>query len=77
MQNTKVVTTLLYKEVEVRDFFDVDTQTCGVEVYQIYNDGSVERFGSIIDITIPDIEDIEENVKFDAAVETWLIDNGY
>ncbi len=52
-------------------FFDVDTQADGVDV----NRNGVERLGSIIGITIPDIDDEEENIKFDNEVINWIVDN--
>ena len=54
-------------------FFDVDTQTSGVEV----NRNGVEHLGSIIGIDIPDIEDEEENIKFDNEVINWIVDNEF
>jgi hypothetical protein len=55
------------------EFFDVDTQTSGVEV----NRNGNERLGSIIGLGIPDIEDEDENVKFDNQVIEWLVDNQF
>ena len=54
-------------------FFDVDTQASGVEV----NRNGVEHLGSIIGIDIPDIEDEEENIKFDNEVINWIVDNEF
>jgi hypothetical protein len=54
-------------------FFDVDTQSDGVDV----NRNGVERLGSIHGITIPDIDDEEENIKFDNEVINWIVDNNH
>ena len=54
-------------------FFDIDTQSDGVDV----NRNGTERLGSIIGITIPDIDDEEENIKFDNEVIDWIVDNGH
>ena len=32
---------------------------------------------SIIGLEIPDIEDEEENIKFDNEVIAWIVDNGH
>jgi len=53
------------------NFFNIDTQASGVDVSL-----NGEHIGSIIGITIPDdIDDIEENVKFDKEVIAWIVDN--
>jgi len=54
-------------------FFDVDTQTSGVDVAR---DG--EHIGSIIGLHIPDEYDSEFEVevkKFDKEVINWIVDN--
>ena len=53
-------------------FFNSDLNYNGVDVSL---DG--KHLGSIVDITIPDIEDEEENIKFDNEVIEWVIDNNY
>lgn len=53
------------------NYFDIDTQTSGVDVS--LNDNHI---GSIVGVTIPDdIDDIDENVKFDNEVINWIVDN--
>jgi hypothetical protein len=51
-------------------FFDIDLQASGVDITR--ND---EHLGSIIGLTIPDIEDVEENIEFDKEVVLWIVDN--
>jgi len=36
-----------------------------------------EHLGEIIGIDIPDIDDEEENIKFDNEVINWIVDNNY
>lgn len=67
MQNQKSVFEF-GNEYQCTQFFDVDTQASGVDVY---NNGN--RIGSIIGIDVPDIEDEEENIKFDNEVIEWLV----
>ena len=55
------------------EFFDIDNQCGGVEV----NRNGDERLGSIIGLTIPDIEDEEENINFDNQVIAWIVDNEF
>jgi hypothetical protein len=55
------------------EFFDVDTQCGGVDV----NRNGAERLGSILGLSIPDIEDEEENIKFDNEVIDWIVDNDF
>lgn len=50
-------------------FFDADTQTSGVEVSR-----NGVHLGSCL-IDIPDIEDEEENIKFDNEIINWIVDN--
>jgi hypothetical protein len=58
-------------EYACTNFFDVDTQASGVDVSL---DG--EHIGSIIGISVPeDIDDIDEQEKFDDEVITWIVDN--
>lgn len=52
-------------------FFDVDSQCGGVEV----NRNGDNYLGSIIGLDIPDIDDEEENIKFDEEVINWIVDN--
>lgn len=59
-------------EYQCTQFFDVDIQANGVEVKL---DG--EHLGSIIGLDIPDVEDEEENIKFDNEVVEWIVDNGF
>lgn len=55
------------------EFFDVDLGTGGVEV----NRNGDEHLGSILGISIPDIDDEEENIKFDNEVINWIVDNDF
>lgn len=58
-------------EYNCTNFFDVDTQASGVDVSL-----NGEHIGSIIGITVPDdIDDIDEQVKFDKEVINWIVDN--
>ena len=54
------------------EFWDVDINAGGVEVTR-----NGEHLGSIIGLSIPDIEDEDENVKFDKEVIEWVVDNGH
>jgi hypothetical protein len=54
------------------EFFDVDTECGGVDVSR-----DDEHLGSIWGLSIPDIEDEEENIKFDNKVINWIVDNGF
>jgi len=58
------------EEFQCQSFTDVDPDVSGVEVFK---DG--ERLGSIVGLEIPDIEDEEENEKFDNEVIAWIVDN--
>lgn len=53
-------------------FTDVDPDVSGVEVTM-----GDEHLGIIVGLSIPEIEDEEENERFDNDVIEWLIDNGY
>jgi len=53
-------------------FFDVDSKTSGVNVSL-----NEEHLGSILDISIPEIDDEEENIKFDNEVINWIVDNNF
>ena len=55
------------------EFFDVDTQWGGVDV----NRNGAERLGSSLGVSIPDIEDEDENIKFDNEVIDWIVDNDF
>lgn len=58
-------------EYSCTNFFDVDTQASGVDVSL-----NGEHIGSIIGITVPDdIDDIDEQEKFDNQVIQWIVDN--
>ncbi len=59
-------------EYQCTQFFDIDTQATGVDVSL-----NGEHLGQIIGLEIPDIEDEEENIKFDDAVTNWIVDNEY
>jgi hypothetical protein len=41
------------------------------------NRNGVERLGSILGLSIPDIEDEDENIKFDNEVIDWIVDNDF
>lgn len=60
------------EEYVCTEFFDVDSQTSGVEVSL-----NGECLGSILDISIPDIDDEDENIKFDNEVIDWIVDNNF
>lgn len=57
-------------EFQCQDFTDVDPDVSGVEVFR-----NGERLGSIVGLYVPDIEDEEENIKFDKEVINWIVDN--
>jgi hypothetical protein len=57
-------------EYQCQQFFCSTRNVGGVDVSR---DG--EHIGEIIGLTIPDIEDEDENVKFDNEVINWLVDN--
>ena len=57
-------------EYNCTEFYDVDINAGGVE---ISCDGNY--LGSIIGINIPDIDDEDENIKFDQEVIEWIVDN--
>lgn len=57
-------------EYQCQSFWCVDRNCGGVSVS---NNGNI--IGEIIGLDIPDIEDEEENIKFDQAVIEWLVDN--
>lgn len=59
-------------EFECQSFTDVDPDVSGVEVFR-----NGERLGSIVGLSIPDIDDEEENIKFDNEVIAWVVDNGF
>ena len=54
------------------EFYDGDLNCGGVEVKRNY-----EHLGSILGLEIPDIEDEEENIKFDKEVTDWIVDNNF
>ena len=51
-------------------FTDVAPDVSGVEIFR--ND---ESLGKIVGLNIPDIEDEEENIKFDIEINAWLVEN--
>lgn len=59
-------------EYQCTQFFDIETGFNGVDVSL-----GGEHIGSIDSLEIPDIEDEEENIKFDNEVINWIVDNGY
>jgi len=60
------------EEYQCQDFTDVDPDVSGVEVFR---DG--QCIGSIIGLSVPDIEDEDENEKFDNEVINWIVDNDF
>ena len=59
-------------EYNCTEFYDVDINAGGIEVSL-----NGEHLGSIIGVNIPDIEDDEENIKFDKEVVDWIVDNNF
>lgn len=55
------------------EFYDIDTNSGGIEV----NRNGDEHLGSIIGLEIPDVDDEEENIKFDNEVIAWIVDNEF
>ena len=53
------------------EFWDADLSVGGIEV----NKNGVQHLGSIIGISIPDVEDEDECIKFDKEVVNWIVDN--
>jgi hypothetical protein len=52
------------------EFFDVDLNIGGVDISR-----DDEHLGSILGLSIPDIDNEEENIKFDNQVIEWIVDN--
>ncbi|TXG82773.1 MAG: hypothetical protein E6R13_04530 [Spirochaetes bacterium] len=71
MQNQKSVFEF-GNEYQCTEFFCSDRNVGGVDVSL---DG--EHLGEIIGVSIPDIDDEEENIKFDNEVINWIVDNDY
>ena len=62
-----------YNEIiECRSFTDVDPDISGVELSRSGN-----RLGSMINVSIPDENDIDAMAHFKEEVEEWIIDNEY
>lgn len=61
---------ILNDTYECKDFHDVDPNVSGVEVYK-----DDERIGSMVGISLPDLEDSEAVDHFRNELEIWLIDN--
>jgi len=59
------------KEFITMQFFNCDPDESGVDVY----DENMKHIGQILDLTIPDIDDIESNCHFDNEVENFLVEN--
>jgi hypothetical protein len=59
-------------EYQCTQFFCSDRNVVGVDV-SLNN----EHLGEIIGIHIPDIDDEEENIKFDNEVINWIVDNNH
>jgi len=59
-------------EYVCQSFTNIDPDVSGVEVSE--NDNLL---GSIVGLSIPDIEDEEANIQFDNEVTDWIMDNGY
>ncbi len=56
------------------DEFECRQYNGGVDVY----DANTNKYiGDIAELSIPDIDDIEENVKFNDVVENWLSEKYY
>lgn len=54
-------------------FFDIDTQTDGVDVYNAANN---KHLGEIWGVTIPEVDaDVEDTQAFEATVTEWLKNN--
>ena len=52
------------------EFFNVDLNIGGVDISR-----DDKHLGSILGLSIPDIDDEEENIKFDNQVIEWIVDN--
>jgi len=57
-------------EYNCTEFFCSDRNCSGIDVSMNGN-----HLGEIIGISIPDIDDDEENIKFDNEVINWVVDN--
>jgi hypothetical protein len=57
-------------EYNCTQFYCTERNIGGVDVSRSGN-----HIGEIIGLEIPDIEDEEENIKFDNEVINWLVDN--
>ena len=59
-------------EYQTTEFYDVDSNHGGSDVSL-----NGEHLGQIVGLSIPDIEDENENIKFDNEVINWLVDNNF
>lgn len=57
-------------EYQCQQFFCTDRNVCGIDVSL-----NGKHIGEIISLDIPDIDDENENVKFDNEVIDWIVDN--
>jgi len=57
-------------EYQCTEFYDVDLNYSGVEV-----SCNGKPLGSIIGVSIPDIDDDDETENFNTEVINWLVDN--
>ena len=71
MKNTKSVF-VLNKEYTATQFFNTELNYGGVEIS--LND---ERLGCIVGLDIPEIDNLDANIKFDNEVENWIVDNEF
>lgn len=60
-------------EYTCTQFYDVDTSTDGIDI----SNEKGQHIGEILGEVIPDIEDEEDNIRFDKVVENWIIQKTY
>ena len=59
-------------EFNCQQFFCSTRNVGGIDVSR-----NGEHLGEIIGLEIPDIEDEDENIKFDKEVINWVVDNNH
>jgi hypothetical protein len=58
------------REFNCTEFYDVDINSGGIEIKE-----DNKYLGSIIGLSIPDIDDEDETEKFNNEVIDWIVDN--
>lgn len=71
MKNQKSVFTAC-DEFVCTQFYDVDSNQSGVDISR-----DDVHLGEILGLSIPDIDDEEENINFDKKVIDWIEENNF